>query len=125
MFKGKRPTDNMFKDSLNLHDFFNGVLPKWVIDIVDPTFHLEKEDTETRTNVTHSQNRIGCPKILGCLILIFEIAVSCSMEFPRERMNISDVVAQLNLIREKLLRTKICKERVQLKGKFFMTQYLF
>uniref|UniRef100_A0A7N2R2J7 Uncharacterized protein n=1 Tax=Quercus lobata TaxID=97700 RepID=A0A7N2R2J7_QUELO len=37
------------------------------------------------------------------------------MEFPRERMNISDVVAQLNLIREKLLRTKICKERVQLK----------
>ena len=89
------------------------------------TLHLEKEDTETRTNVTHSQNRIGCPKILECLILIFEIGVSCSMEFPRESMNISDVLAQLNLIREKLLRTKICKERVQLNGKFFMTQYLF
>ena len=95
-----------------------------MIDIVDPTLHLEKGDTETRTNVTHSQNRIGCPKILECLILIFEIGVSCSMEFPREKMNISDVVAQLNLIREKLLRTYICKERVQLKGKFFMTHYL-
>ena len=45
-----------------------------MIDIVDPTLHLEKEDTETRTNVTHNQNRIGCPKILECLILIFEIA---------------------------------------------------
>ena len=105
MFTGKRPTDNMFKDNLNLHDFVKGVLLERVIDIVDPTLHLEKEDTETRTNVTHNQNRIGCPKILECLILIFEIAVSCSMEFPRERMNIIDVVAQLNLIREKLLRT--------------------
>ncbi|KAM4082128.1 hypothetical protein ACJW30_11G146800 [Castanea mollissima] len=110
MFKGKRPTDTMFKDSLNIHDFVNGVLLKRMIDIVDPTLHLEKEDMETRTN---------------CLIFIFEIGVSCSMEFPRERMNISDVVAQLNLIREKLLGTKICKERVQLNGKFFMTQYLF
>ena len=105
MFTGKRPTDNMFKDNLNLHDFVKGVLLEWVIDIVDPTLHLEKEDTETRTNVTHNQNRIGCPKILECLILIFDIGVSCSMELPRERMNIIDVVAQLNLIREKLLRT--------------------
>ena len=125
MFTGKRPTDNMFKDSLNLCDFVNGVSLKQVIDIVDPTLHLEKEDMETRTNVTHSQNRIGCPKILECLILIFEIGVSCSMEFPRESMNISDVVAQLNLIREKLLRTKICRERVRLNGKLFMAQYLF
>ena len=125
MFTGKRPTDNMFKDSLNLCDFVNGVSLKQVIDIVDPTLHLEKEDTETRTNVTHNQNRIGCPKILECLILIFEIGVSCSMEFPRESMNISDVVAQLNLIREKLLRTKICRERVRLNGKLFMAQYLF
>ena len=26
MFTGKRPTDNMFKDNLNLHDFVRGVL---------------------------------------------------------------------------------------------------
>ena len=95
----------MFKDNLNLHDFVKGVLPERVIDIVDPTLCLEKEEMETRTNDTHNQNIIGSPKILECLILIFEIGVSCSMEFPRERMNIIDVVAQLNLIREKLLRT--------------------
>ena len=105
IFTWKRPTYNMFKDNLNLHDFVKGVLPEWVIDIVDPTLCLEKEEMETRTNDTHIQNRIGSPKILECLILIFEIGVSCSMEFPRERMNIIDVVAQLNLIKEKLLRT--------------------
>lgn len=95
-----------------------------MIDIVDPIILWEREDMETRTNDTHIQNRIGCPKILECLILIFGIGVSCSMESPREKMNISDVVAQLHLIRDKLLKTSICRERLQLTGKLFMTQYL-
>ena len=107
MLTGKRPTDNIFKDDLNLHDFVREALPEQVINIVDPIILLEREDMETRTNETHIQNQIGCPKILECLILIFGIGVSCSMESPRERMNISDAVAQLHLIREKLLRTRI------------------
>uniref|UniRef100_A0A7N2LC88 non-specific serine/threonine protein kinase n=1 Tax=Quercus lobata TaxID=97700 RepID=A0A7N2LC88_QUELO len=93
MFTRKRPIDNIFKDDLNLHDFVRGALPERVINIVDPTILLEREDMETRTNDTHIQNQIGFPKILECLILIFGIGVSCSMESPRERMNISDVVA--------------------------------
>ncbi|XP_075645726.1 putative receptor-like protein kinase At3g47110 [Castanea sativa] len=120
MFTGKRPTDNIFKDDLNLHDFVRGALPERVINIVDPIILLEREDMETRTNDTHIQNRIGCPKILECLILIFGIGVSCSMESPRERMNISDVVAQLHLIRDKLLRTRRRPERLQLIGKLFI-----
>ncbi|XP_050283145.1 probable LRR receptor-like serine/threonine-protein kinase At3g47570 [Quercus robur] len=116
MFTGKRPTDNIFKDDLNLHDFVRGALPERVINIVDPIILLEREDMETRTNDTHIQNQIGCPKILECLILIFGIGVSCSMESPRERMNISDVVAQLHLIRDKLLRTRRRRERLQFTG---------
>ena len=111
MFTGKRPTDNIFKDNLNLHDFVKGALPERVINIVDPIILWEREDMETRTNGTHIQNRIRSPKILECLILIFGIGVSCSMESPRERMNMIDVVAQLHLIREKLLRTRIRGER--------------
>ena len=111
MFTRKRPTDNIFKDNLNLHDFVKGSLPEQVINIVDPIILWEREDMETRTNDTHIQNRTGSPKILECLILIFGIGVSCSMESPRERMNMIDVVAQLHLIREKLLRTRIRGER--------------
>ena len=124
MFIGKRPIDNIFKDNLNLHDFVSRALLEQVSNIVDPIILWESEDMETRRNDTHIQNRIECPKILECLILIFGIGVSCSMESPRERMNISDVVAQLHLIREKLLRTRIRRERLQLTGKLFMTQYL-
>ena len=112
MFTGKRPIDNIFNDNLNLHDFVKGALPERVINIVDPIILWEREDMETRTNDTQIQNRIRSPKILECLILIFGIGVSCSMESPRERMNMIDVVAQLHLIREKLLRTRIHGERV-------------
>ena len=124
MFTRKRPTDNIFKDNLNLHDFVRGALPEQVVNIVDPIICWEREDMETWTNDTHIQNQIGSPKILECLILIFGIGVSYSMESPRERMNICDVVAQLHLIREKLLRTRRRRERLQLTGKLFMTQYL-
>ncbi|XP_023898145.2 probable LRR receptor-like serine/threonine-protein kinase At3g47570 [Quercus suber] len=112
MFTGKRPTDNFFKDNLNLHDFVKGALPERVVNIVDPTILWEREYMETRTNDTQIQNRIKSPKILECLILIFGIGVSCSMESPRERMNMIDVVAQLHLIRESLLRTRIRGGRV-------------
>ena len=88
---------------------------------MDPIILWEREDMETRTNDTQIQNRIRSPKILECLILIFGIGVSCSMESPRERMNMIDVVAQLHLIREKLLRTRRRRERLQLTGKLFMT----
>ncbi|XP_030963562.1 putative receptor-like protein kinase At3g47110 [Quercus lobata] len=52
MFTGKKPTDNIFKDNLNLHDFVKAALPERVINIVDPIILWEREDTETRTNDT-------------------------------------------------------------------------
>ena len=73
MFTGKRPTDNMFKDSLNFHDFVKANLPKRVVDIVDPLLLWQREDGETRTDDTQSQNRTGRPEILECLILYLEL----------------------------------------------------
>ena len=36
MFLGKRPTDDMFKDGLNLHNFAKMALPEKLVQIVDP-----------------------------------------------------------------------------------------
>ncbi|CAL5417259.1 unnamed protein product [Camellia sinensis] len=41
IFIGKRPTDNMFKDLLNLHNFIKNALPDRVMEIVDPCILLE------------------------------------------------------------------------------------
>ena len=113
MFTGKWSTDDMFKDGLNLNDFVKTALPDQVIDILDPILLWERED---------NQNQIRSPKIQECFILIFGIGVSCSREFARERMNMSDVVNELHLIKEKLLGTTICQEKHLLIGKFFVTQ---
>ncbi|CAL5406899.1 unnamed protein product [Camellia sinensis] len=43
MFTGKRPTDNMFNDSLSLHNFAKMALPKQVASIVDPTLIQQRE----------------------------------------------------------------------------------
>ena len=56
MFTGKRPTDDIFKDNLNLHDFVTGALLEQVSNIVDPIILWESEDMETRGNDTHIQN---------------------------------------------------------------------
>ena len=122
IFTGKWSTDDMFKDGLNLHDFVKTALPDQVIDILDPILLWEREDEITWMDDFHNQNQIRSPKIQECFILIFGIGVSCSREFARERMNMSDVVNELHLIKEKLLGTTICQEKHLLIGKFFVTQ---
>ena len=42
MFTGKGPTDEMFKDSLNIHNFVRTVVPERVAKIVDPVILQEK-----------------------------------------------------------------------------------
>ena len=73
-------------------------------------------------DIAHNEVQNGSSKILECLTLILGMGVSCSIEFPRERMNINNVVATLYSIREKLLRTRIHRERLQHTGKVFMIQ---
>ena len=87
MFIGKRPTNSIFQDSLNFHDFVKAVLPERIIDIVDPILLWEIQEEETKMNDTRNEDRNGSPKIQECLILILGIGVACSTEFPREGMN--------------------------------------
>ncbi|KAL7229130.1 hypothetical protein ACSBR2_007766 [Camellia fascicularis] len=48
MFTGKRPTDDMFKDSLNLHNFVRMALPHQVANVADPMlFQGGEEETST------------------------------------------------------------------------------
>ena len=93
MFIGIRPTHNIFQDNFNLHDFVKAALPERIIDIIDPILLWEREEEETRMNeITRNEDQHGSRKSQECLILILGIGVACSVEFPRERMNMSDVI---------------------------------
>ena len=116
-FTGKRPTDKIFQESLNIHDFVKVAFPERILDIVDPILLQKREVGETRMNdITRNECPNGIPKSQECLILILGIGVACSVEFARERMNMSAIITELNSIRRKLLGTHIHKQRLQVTG---------
>ena len=102
MITGKRPTDNIFHDSLNLRDYVKVTLLEWITDIIDPILFWERQEGEIRINDTSNENRDGSHKIQECLILILGIGVACSTEVPRERMSINAVVVELHSIWQNL-----------------------
>lgn len=108
MFTGKRPTNEMFKDGFNLHNFVQDSLPDRVEEIADSVlFHSRQVDTIESMRSHDGHAFMGNSKIEKCLISVFRVGVSCSFTSPRERMNISDAVNELHSIRDALLKTEI------------------
>ncbi|KAB1226147.1 hypothetical protein CJ030_MR1G023904 [Morella rubra] len=101
MFTRKRPTDDMFLGTLNLHSFVKTALPQRVLEIADPI--LFQESNGDQNSINNWDVRIN--KIQECLSSIFGIGVACSAEQMGERMSMKDVAAELLSIRKKLLQT--------------------
>ena len=121
MFTGKKPTDNIFQDSLNLHEFVKAALPEQVIDIIDPILLSEREGENRVNDINCNESQNGSLKRLECLIFILEIGVACSVEFPRERMTMGAVIIELHSIRKEFLGTNIHRQRFQATGKFCLS----
>uniref|UniRef100_A0A7N2LEI7 non-specific serine/threonine protein kinase n=1 Tax=Quercus lobata TaxID=97700 RepID=A0A7N2LEI7_QUELO len=117
MFTGKRPTNDIFQDNLNLCNFVKVALLEQIIDdIIDPILLRGREGETQMNNITCNERQNGSVRIQECVVLIFEIGVACSVEFPRERMNMSAVMIELHSIRQKLLGTNIRRQRLQSTG---------
>ena len=124
MFLGKRPTDEMFKDDLNLHNFVKMALPDLLVQIVDPTLlPREVEETPATTMVAREDNneneieieedeetQVFCQvevNVYKCLVSVLEIGLACSVESPKERMNTEEVTKELHLIKNTFLGSRI------------------
>jgi serine/threonine protein kinase len=112
MFIGKRPTDDMFKDGLNIHKFVAMALPEHVMDIVDSSmpFEEDKEDADDETNnddieedaIIEEVDRHfnGRNRVKDCLVSVLQIGLLCSATSPQERLPANDVVNKLRAIRD-------------------------
>ncbi|XP_047306404.1 putative receptor-like protein kinase At3g47110 [Impatiens glandulifera] len=90
MLTGKRPTDLMFVDGLNIRNFTSQVLTGNVIEIVmDPVILNGDIVIGQRDN---------------CLIAMVKIALACSEELPQNRMNMTDVVRELQHIKKVMFK---------------------
>lgn len=92
MITGKRPTDSMFNDAMELHNYVKMALPDRVLEVVDPALLREVDQGAS----SH--------QIQQCLISICDVGVFCSEKFPRERMEIRNVVAELNRMKANFLQ---------------------
>ncbi|XP_022769586.1 probable LRR receptor-like serine/threonine-protein kinase At3g47570 [Durio zibethinus] len=112
MFTGKRPTDEVFKDGLNLHNLAKDALPERVVEITDPILLQERVTGETISKFNSNESSQRRNILLQSLTSIFEIGVTCSAESPTKRMNMSDIAAELCVIRKKLFPTQLHQLRL-------------
>ncbi|TMW89247.1 hypothetical protein EJD97_017451 [Solanum chilense] len=111
MFTGRKPTDEMFKDNLNLHNYANAALPDRVMHITDPILLQERDELEMEYKLDDNTSSAG-DIFLSFLINVIQIGVSCSAESPKERKRIRDVVGELNSLRKLFLEQAYRKEKV-------------
>ncbi|XP_020219614.2 probable LRR receptor-like serine/threonine-protein kinase At3g47570 [Cajanus cajan] len=103
MLTGRRPTEEMFKDGHNLHNYVKIAFPNNFLEIVDAT--LISMEIEYPTITISEQNNISeivdhmHPNTKKCLFSLFRIGLACSVEPPGERMNMMEVTRELNMIR--------------------------
>ena len=113
MFTGKRPTNKLFKDSFNLHNFVKMALPEKLIQIVDPNLLTREVATEEDdyNNDDHNDIEVVEERVLvenlsqmnsnvqKCLLSIFKVGLACSLAAPNERMKMEDVTRELHRIK--------------------------
>lgn len=109
MFTGKRPTDSMFRDGLDLHKFAEMGLPEQIADILDPVVLSSGVENEEEIITTENGGmvQLKVDQMQECLISIVRIGIACSVESPRERMDIGDVVKELQLIKDILRASRM------------------
>ncbi|PRQ58164.1 putative protein kinase RLK-Pelle-LRR-XII-1 family [Rosa chinensis] len=88
MFTGKRPTDHMFSDGLNLHNYVKTALPECVSEI---SKSLALQEGTASVVEAHRQLSVTPQKIEECLTLIFGIGIACSTDSPTNRKDISQL----------------------------------
>lgn len=101
IFTGKRPTNEIFKDGFNLHNFVTPALAENLSEIIDPML-LQEVAGESKMWIND--------EIKQCLVSVFQVGVVCSAEFPNERPSICDVEVQLQSIRKKLVKSRGYRE---------------
>lgn len=104
MVTGKRPIDAAFEEGLNLHSYASRALQDEVMAIVDPLLLNTEAEDSTENHWQQMQTRNDMTMRKACLESLVQIGVACSMESPQERMDIKDVVVELQKIKHMIVR---------------------
>ncbi|KAK2373427.1 putative LRR receptor serine/threonine-protein kinase [Trifolium repens] len=108
----------MFKDGQNLHNFVAISFPNNLIKVLDP--YLVSRDAKVVIEDGNNENLI--PSVEEWSVSLFKIGFVCSMESPKERLNIVDVNRYYALDRDQLFNKTCSEMAVSREVKAFMTR---
>jgi serine/threonine protein kinase len=91
MLTGRRPTDPMLCDGLNIVNFVKRNFPDKILDILDASLVEECQDCSRAT--FEEENEVH-----QCLLSLLKVALSCASQSPNERMNMREAATELNAI---------------------------
>uniref|UniRef100_A0ACD5Y5X1 Uncharacterized protein n=1 Tax=Avena sativa TaxID=4498 RepID=A0ACD5Y5X1_AVESA len=97
IFTGVSPTDEQFVDGMSLPKLVEMSFPEKVMEIIDHQLFLINGQKPTGNCAREVDD------IHQCLLTVIQSGLMCSKELPSERMDIHDVVKELNSAKEKLL----------------------
>ncbi|XP_050387454.1 probable LRR receptor-like serine/threonine-protein kinase At3g47570 [Argentina anserina] len=120
MFTGRKPTDEIFKDGLKLHDFVKMAIPGRLVQIVAPALLSALEEAAPATtrnevnymlrghnnktepdeeNINYENLSKMNTQVWKCIHSILQIGLACSKESLKDRMSMKDVVWDLHRIK--------------------------
>ena len=91
MITGKCPTDEMFKDGMNLQSFVELSLPHEINEILEPSLTAYHEGKDTDQVVDTIQS---------CAIQLANLGLVCSEMSPKDRPTTEDAYAEIIAIKE-------------------------
>ncbi|TVT96651.1 hypothetical protein EJB05_58121, partial [Eragrostis curvula] len=98
MLTGRRPTDAMFTNDLNLHKFVEKAFPENIDEVLDPCIAPSFEDGGSN-NSLNRENRVTAGA-KSCIMHLVKLGLSCSKETPKDRPTMQDVYAEVITIKE-------------------------
>jgi len=98
MLTGKRPTDNLFVNELNIVSFVERSFPDKILDVIDTP--LQDDVKTTQANMA-TENRA-----YQCLFSLLQIALSCTRQLPGERTTMREAASRIRAIKTKYAEGK-------------------
>lgn len=102
MVTGKRPTDPMFMDGLDLVNFVECNFPHQMYHAID---HQLREEC----NVLAQTKMVPENVVHQCLAPLLQVALSCARPLPSERANMKEAASKIHEIKKSHLEWKLKK----------------
>jgi hypothetical protein len=102
LITGKRPTDPMFKDGLDIVNFVLDKFPHQILEVIDERL-TEECNNPSQENMTPETGNAA----YECLVSLVQVALSCTHQVPSERMNMRQIAHMIHETKTSYIGRKV------------------